>query len=33
MRGIDPRAFRMQSGRSTAELHPQALVNLFLYFF
>ncbi len=23
MRGIDPRAFRMQSGRSTTELHPQ----------
>ena len=27
MRGIDPRAFRMQSGRSTAELHPPPHYN------
>ncbi len=28
MRGIDPRAFRMQSGRSTAELHPHFMKRL-----
>ena len=26
MRGIEPRAFHMQSERSTTELHPQLLI-------
>ena len=27
MRGIEPRAFHMQSERSTTELHPQTAVT------
>ena len=28
MRGFEPRTFRMQSGRSTTELHPQLDINV-----
>ena len=34
MRGIEPRAFHMQSERSTTELHPRQQSNYFrLYYF
>ena len=30
-RGIEPRAFRMRSGRSTTELHPQLAQRVLQY--
>ena len=32
MRGIEPRTFRMQSGRSTTELHPVNVHNTHLFY-
>ena len=31
MRGIEPRAFHMQSERSTTELHPLYMIGIILY--